>query len=84
MCHPYASNAWGDHCNTKGHKEHVANIPAEKEKEQLKHKKQRVMINFFLVKRKKTPADFEESTVTGDVARGVVDLTVGVEAQTIG
>ena len=64
MRHPYASNAWGDHCNTKGHKEHVANILAEKEKEQLKHKKQKGIINFFPVKKKKekTPADSEEST----------------------
>ena len=67
--------------NSKAHTEAAANIIAEKEKAEKKHKKlkrQKPMHNFFQVKKKKDNANDEEDNTSKRVD---VDLTVGTEVQ---
>ena len=53
MRHPFTLAAWFDHCGGYKHPDAVANIEAEAEKPHLKTKKQKAMVNFFPVTKKK-------------------------------
>ena len=80
MRHPFALGAWDEHCEGKKHKAAIANILAEREKDNpMKNKKQSAMSVFFPVikKKKGKHANDPQSVAVGTSGRTTaVDLTV--------
>ena len=80
MRHPFALGAWDEHCEGKKHKAAIANILAEREKDNpMKNKKQSAMGVFFPVikKKKGKHANDPQSVAVGTSGRTTaVDLTV--------
>ena len=80
MRHSFALGAWDEHCDGKKHKAAIANILAEREKDNpMKNKKQSAMGVFFPVikKKKGKHANDPQSVAVGTSGRTTaVDLTV--------